>query len=792
MKPKPDVHALLANKNGGQSEQFSALIADELDESKGQGINFRPLLRMVRRNLFLIAGITALVTTAALYKSFKVSHSYAGTFRILVEPLTADAQKTDPGQLSGNEKGGNNTLDYPTLLQIIQSPGLLTKIAKEVQTRYPDVTYDLLKKDLLVQRVGTNMLDFTKLIEVQYTGEDPVEVEFILRKLANGYLRYSLDDRKSNIGGGVKFIDEQLPRLRQQVSSLQEEMLGLLQRNNLSDPTSDRAELSRQLREIQARKQQTLLDLQEQNRLYANLQKQLALAPGEAMSASTLSEDPDFRDLMAELKRVEKQIAIESARFTQESPVLQSLRDRQKELAALVNREAQGITREKSVNPRLLTFQNSTRQGLIKQLVDTSNSRQILETRNQGLLRSESSLQGQLRQLSEIVSRYSDLQSQLTIASRTLNQLLTQQQTLQIESAQKQVPWKIVADPELPRDASGNPIPLPSSTQKNVVMGLLIGLALGLGAAFIREKYRKVFCTTEDLKDALMEWPLLEVSPFNQKSQRLSTTAYANLMGLTEGAEIAPANTYLFAEAFSSLQTSMRFLAATPPIRSMVISSAEPGDGKTVIALHLAKAAALMGRRVLLIDANSYHPQLHTKLGLSNQRGLSDLLSDNLPHNDFIQRSPLEKNLFVLPAGQFTPSFTGLLGSMRMQHLMEQFQATFDLVIYDTPALLDFVDANILAGRTDGILMVVKVGKTNRSAVNQVLDQLGTYGLSMLGVVANQVENNGRHSQPVYEHHEGSRQSSFHPAGTTSPRRSGTFKTTLLTSNEYPEDPFDS
>ena len=143
----------------------------------------------------------------------------------------------------------------------------------------------------------------------------------------------------------------------------------------------------------------------------------------------------------------------------------------------------------------------------------------------------------------------------------------------------------------------------------------------------------------------------------------------------------------------------------------MVVSSAAPGDGKTTTALHLAQAAALMGQRVLLVDANLRLPQLHKKLGLSNRWGLSNLLCQNLNYNDIIQRSPLQDNLFVLTSGQLLPDSTRLLASTRMQHLMMQFQAVFDLVIYDTPHLIGMADANFLADNTDGIMMVMALGR---------------------------------------------------------------------------------
>jgi capsular exopolysaccharide synthesis family protein len=230
--------------------------------------------------------------------------------------------------------------------------------------------------------------------------------------------------------------------------------------------------------------------------------------------------------------------------------------------------------------------------------------------------------------------------------------------------------------------------------------------------------------------------PLLGEIPLYKSTEPLNSVVFAGSIEETEGSNNSASR---FQEAFDSLYANIRFLYSAPPVRSLAVCSAAPGDGKSTVALHLAQSAASMGQRVLLVDANFRLPQLHNKLGLPNHKGLSDLLAKKLTPNEIIQRSPLAENLFVLTSGQPLQNSTKLLGSAQMQYLMEEFQATFDLVIYDTSHLLNRMDANFLAAHTDGLLMVVGVRKTNRSVVMQVINQLNTFRLPTLGVVANHV-----------------------------------------------------
>ncbi len=743
MKLEQEDLALSLRKGGKESEYLKSVETDDFAELKKRGLNLRPIARLIQRNVLLVTGITATVAVATLSSALTSKHNYEGEFRLLVEPITSEAKYTDPSVLSRNGETSNATVgvDYPSLIQVLESPGLLDKIVKRIHARYPDVSYDSLSKNLVVQRVGKDMLDSTKIIEVSYKGENPEKVQFILAEVAKGYLNYSLEERKTRIGEGVKFIDEQLPRWQEQVNNLAGNLQMLQQRYKLSDPVSQVAELSKQVHEIQAQRLDSQRELQEQRRLYTNLQSQLGLRPNEAITASTLSQEPHYQDLLSQLKKTESQIAVESARFSEESPVIQKLREQQKNLSRLLNQEAQKILGQNipstASSPQLLNFQNSTRLELIKQLVDTANRVQVLEARNQAVTKAEAFLDQQVRQFPASMRTYNDLQRRLEIATKTLNQLLIQRETLRVDAAQKEVPWEIVSEPKIPRDAKGNPIPASTGNPKKLAMGVIAALMLGLGAAVIKEKYCDVFYTIEEMEDAL-KLPLLGVIPLNKGAKKIPNSSA--IVKSIEGTQANHSDASLFLEAFDSLYASIHFLASNPPVRSLVVSSAASGDGKTTTALHLAQAAALMGQRVLLVDANLRQPQLHTSLGLPNVQGLSNLLSQNLDPNPVLQRSPLEENLFVLTSGQIRAQSTRLLASNRMQDLMEQFQTAFDLVIYDAPHLLGLTDAKFLAEHTDGVLMVVGVGNTKRSVVMQVINGLNTFRLPILGIVANHVK----------------------------------------------------
>lgn len=745
METEPVSQVLSISKRGRQLQELPALDNSEVSTPPQKGMNFRPLLRTIQRKALLVIGITAAVGGGAFVWAGKnIPTIYKGDFQLLVEPVTNEGKFVQPSVLTregGQGMGqGITNLDYATQLEILRSPRILSAIYDQVKSRYPKLNYFLFSKGLAVERLASETSpEPTKILKVSYESEDAKQVEFVLDVAAKKYLQYSLQERKTRISEGVKFIDDQLPELNARVESLQSQIQRLQQQNKLTDPKTQGDELFTQVREINNQLAQTQRDLAEQKTLYASLQQQLDLTPSEAIAASALSEDPNYRTLQAKIQEIDNKIAEERSRFQDDNPVIQSLLAKRQNLLNLQGNESNRIVGENAAeatgNPKVEAFQNSVRIGLIQKLVESTNQIELLEVRNQALTQTKKAMERQAQIFPSIAREYNAIQGQLEIANRTREQLLTQRETLRVEAAQKQVPWEIVSKPKLMTDPTGNLIS--SSKAKPIKMGgIVVGLLLGVGTAVLIERIRNIFYNATELEDDI-PLPMLGIIPVYKGSKK----AQPAFVESAEGTGGSYQNDPEFQKAFDSLYASIRFLFSDPPVRSLAVCSAGSEDGKSTVALNLAQTAASMGQRVLLVDANLRQPQIHERLGLQNQKGLCDLLAKKLAPNELIQKSAVE-NLFVLTTGQPQRNSTKLLGSAQMQYLMEEFQATFDLVIYDTAQFGSFMDTNFLAAHTDGILMVVAVGKTKRTLVMQVMDQLNTYRLPTLGVVANHVKRN--------------------------------------------------
>ena len=193
------------------------------------------------------------------------------------------------------------------------------------------------------------------------------------------------------------------------------------------------------------------------------------------------------------------------------------------------------------------------------------------------------------------------------------------------------------------------------------------------------------------------------------------------------------------AEAFRALRTAVIFVSADPGPRVIAVTSARPGEGKTVNSVNLSLALAQLGSRVLLIDADLHHRGCHRLLGVKSDWGPSSVLD---------ARAPLEKafcevpgsQLIFLPAGPAPHNPGELIGSRMMQFVLDQARERFEYIIIDTPPLLSVTDGEILARAADGVVLVVRGQDTPRDQVRQARDRLRLAGAHLLGVVINDVD----------------------------------------------------
>lgn len=298
----------------------------------------------------------------------------------------------------------------------------------------------------------------------------------------------------------------------------------------------------------------------------------------------------------------------------------------------------------------------------------------------------------------------------------TYSSLLTQYQQLRDATAQGASKMTVVQKATVPES--------PSNPKKKLIIpvGLLLGLVAGTGLAFLLENFDTTLHSSEEIADQV-ELPILGRIPTTNRAS--STTLFP---------ERSPQE-----EAFRRLRTTLFALNADSEMRSIMISSSQPAEGKSTTVSNLALAIAQAGRRVIVVDGDLRKPTMHRVFRVANTVGLSSVLTGEVGIDEAIQYSMIP-GVQVLTSGPSSANPAELLGLPDMTEIVEELSKQFDYVVIDAPSLQTVADASVLSLIVDGVIVVVARGIARREAVNAALDELASVHRKPLGVVVSHAE----------------------------------------------------
>jgi tyrosine-protein kinase len=311
--------------------------------------------------------------------------------------------------------------------------------------------------------------------------------------------------------------------------------------------------------------------------------------------------------------------------------------------------------------------------------------------------------------------RLNSLQSTLNLYQQLYLSLVNNRETINLDRMQN-TPNITQINPAIPPKVPVRPLPV-----LYVLTGCVVGLFLAAAAILTIDHFDETLKSSQKVQEVLGIPVIGQISAAQRAGQNSGGTAFA--------ARDDP----VLLNAFGSLRINLNRVMSRQSVKVLLVTSPTRGDGKTTIAANLATAFAFSRRKVILIDADLYHPQLQTRLKLGNKKGLSNVLADGLDWQEVAQTSG---RMTVITSGPQTISSALLLESEAMDELLYVLQKDADVVIVDGPPLF-LMDAQILASRVGGVVLVVRQGDTITATARAALDQLNLMEANVLGAVLN-------------------------------------------------------
>jgi tyrosine-protein kinase Etk/Wzc len=286
--------------------------------------------------------------------------------------------------------------------------------------------------------------------------------------------------------------------------------------------------------------------------------------------------------------------------------------------------------------------------------------------------------------------------------------------------------------------------PIAAGRARKIALGLIVGIMLGVGTAVLIDGMNTSIRRRDDLERVLQVPGLAVIPRFVSASPqgRLAKVLPSRRNGHVSKSQRAEGLVTVNdarssgAEAYRTLRTNLIFSQAVQTLRTIVVTSPSPSEGKTTTAANLAVSFAQQGMRVLIVDCDLRRSRLHRMFSVPREPGITELVVGQIEQEAAIRETAVS-GLYVLPSGQLPPNPAELLGGDRMRRTLAKLGEAFDLIVLDTPPLLAASDAAILATQVDGVVVVVRAGVTESEAAQQAMQQLSSVGARVVGAVLN-------------------------------------------------------
>jgi succinoglycan biosynthesis transport protein ExoP len=374
-----------------------------------------------------------------------------------------------------------------------------------------------------------------------------------------------------------------------------------------------------------------------------------------------------------------------------------------------------------------------TEQGYNAALVEKQNfleTQQSLLTSYQNVYTSLLSTGEVSRTTNEIDKLSQDLQLYQNIYLNLLSSRedVKRQKLQTIPTVEQISPSQTAKDPVRPR------------TLLNTILGGMAGLILALSFVILREMTDDTIKSSEEVEGLLGAKVIGYI--MEMKNKRNGEGIFV---------KIAPRSPV--AEAFRVLRANLEFSGREKPVKTIVVTSGGPADGKTTVIVNLATILSQSGKKVILVDADLRRPSVHRYVGISNAAGLSDLINGKKANvEDYVQKLEKIPNLSVLPSGALPSNPTDLLGSQKMKDLLSTLSNAYDYVVIDSSPMM-VADPQVLLSQADAALLVLVPGQTRKEVVRAVREQIQHTGAPLLGVVFNRLQKSRRTGYGGYSYY---------------------------------------
>jgi capsular exopolysaccharide synthesis family protein len=734
-----------------------------------QKIHLRELWRTVRKRKWLIATITVIITTLVTIDMYRTKNTYqASTLIEIGKDMTTLGR---PGSIYGDDYDPFYMVNIKTKMLMVKSHSLLEAVATDKHLDQDPRFFQATGKKSLWQALRTiggkvgikdqdstdqanadaqiaatipagpdaaeeekkrlesciGVLDAnlsvepvkeTRALRISFTHTDPKIAAEVTNAVANTFLDRNFENKTEKFRGAAKWLDESTRKLKAKVEEADQALTNYTRQHGIFATDKDGTLTTAKLSSLHAQLLRAQSDRMLKQSLYEEVKEHRVEKLPEAYADMLFKTAPKVADLQRQLSDLQTQLAELSAKYGTDNP---KVVETQLKISAITG---QIVESGKSLEEKVkIEYERAVRD---EDMLKTA----LAQAKGEAIQQNQDAIQYNLLK-GDVDTNKTLYQDFLNKSNQAQAQVVEQQNNLRVIE-----PAQVPGSPVGPR------------RMFTILVGLLLSTGAGVGLAFLLDYLDNTIKTVEDVS-RYAQLPALSVVPAVAGHSRRRLAAKGRKVlgnGSSRHAESEAAfqlatldNQSSAAEAYRVLRTSVLLSAAGRPPKTILITSGQPGEGKTTTVVNTAISLAQMGASVLIIDCDLRRPTTHKVLGVDHAQGLSTYLSREVPLDQLIQKLPIA-NLSLLPCGPVPPNPAELIISEKMKDMLQELAGRYDHILIDSPPLINVTDPVILSTMVDGVILVVHGGKSTRDVVRRARQELSTVGAKIFGVVLNNVD----------------------------------------------------
>ena len=692
------------------------------DQSQ-KNLHLKNYLEIIRRRRWIVVAFFVILVTTVALGTLRQTPTYRATAVVLIEKESPQALSFKDVITLGEQYDYKDY--YETQLKIIKSRSIGEKVvaklglSEKVNTedsssalvstvkgwvggplnrqkgKRTSEPIDYVEKFL--STIGIEPIRNSRLVKIISEGPSPEEVARAVNTLAEVYVQENLTRKIRASQDASDWIYKELEVLKKKVEESERALEQYKKETAIISLEKSQDIVIQKLAELNTAFTEVQIETMRAEVLYEKVKQ--ASSQGKLMETiSEVAENRLIHDLKVEYAQLESSYNKLSNVYKPEHPEMIRLKFQMEQMKRSINTEI-----EKVMQTVVMEYE-------------------VAKSRQESLRKAMEEHKKKVQDLNEKAIQYRILSREAETNQKMYNTLLERLKEVKLSSGTKENNIMLLDRAEVPT------LPFKPSLKVNLLVAVLVGMVAGTGLAFFTEYVDTAVKGPEEIKEE-MQLPLLATIP--------------NISGRKdiEKAKIAlQKRRSNVSEAYRNLRTSLRFLSPDKVLKNILVTSAAPQEGKTLTLTNLGIALAQAGSKVLLVDGDLRRPALGKVFALDRSMGLTNFLvgESDSDLKSIIQTTEVD-NLNVVTAGKLPPNPSELLDSQKMREFFECAGKLFDVVLYDSPPLAGMSDSIILANLMDGVIQVVRSGKTPKDLVLMGKEILTNANVQVIGVVLNDV-----------------------------------------------------